>query len=78
MWEKILELCKEGYIIRISSFKDFFEDNVEIRLTFGNYSSYRVIPSYFANNISRVLEEIDGIKSQLQEYMEEQEKENDS
>ncbi len=77
MWEKILELCKEGYIIRISSFKDFFEDNVEIRFTFGNYSSRRVIPSYFANDISHVLEEIDEIKRQLQEYME-QEKENDS
>ena len=77
MWEKILELCKEGYIIRISSFKDFFEDNVEIILTFGTYSSHRVIPSYFANDISHVLEEIDEIKRQLQEYME-QEKENDS
>ena len=76
MWEKILELCKEGYIIRISSFKDFFEDNVEIRLTFGTYSSHRVIPSYFANDLSRVLVEIDETKRQLQEYMEEQEKMN--
>ena len=73
MWKKIIELCKEGYIIRILN----IYGGIYIRLTYDKYSSYRVIPDIFIDDEEIFLKEIEVLKQTLKDYIERQ-KENDS
>lgn len=73
MWKKILDLCKEGYIIRILS----IYGGIYIRLTYDKHSSYRVIPDDFIDDEDIFIREIEVLKQTLKDYIERQ-RENDS